>query len=138
MRALPILSPCTKDFSAMEGDEKRRHCAECDKDVHDLSAGTEADAVALLAAARRERAARLCVRYVKDAGGNVRFRVAVAAAAVAAAAAVSACSAADGAATTTTVQPTVTTHPDGGADANERLQVLMGDIEYQDPEPEAK
>ncbi len=135
MRALPILAPCPKDFDAMDGDARRRHCAECDKDVHDLSAGTEQEAKAVLAA--REPGSKLCIRYAKDVAGNVRFRVAVAAAAVAAAAAVTACSAADGQTTTVVVQPTVATHPDGGADANERFEVLMGEM-VVDPEPEAK
>lgn len=126
MRSLPIAKPCHESFAAMTGDGQRRHCASCDKDVHDLSAGTEADARAILAAARARRE-RVCVRYTPDASGNIHFRAAMVVAAVAAGAALAACSAADVA--PVAAQPVVTPVPDGGSDVNPRLQPLMGDID---------
>ncbi|MGZ3423652.1 MAG: hypothetical protein ACXWUG_30110 [Polyangiales bacterium] len=87
MRLLPIAKPCNAPFAAMTGDDKTRFCTECGKHVHDLSARTEDEARALLAAAR---GTRICVRYAKDARGNVRFRAAAMAAAVSLAACASA------------------------------------------------
>ena len=66
-------------FEAMPGDDRTRFCPACDKNVHDLSARTEPEARAFLAAAR---GSRLCVRYAKDASGSIRFRVLAVAAAV--------------------------------------------------------
>ncbi len=84
IRLPTIERPCDRTFDAMAGDERRRFCASCGKHVHDLSARTEAEARAFLAAAR---GTRVCVRYARDAGGTVRFR----SAAVAAALTLSAC-----------------------------------------------
>ena len=72
-RLLPIARPCSESFTSMPGGESKRFCASCDKHVHDLSAGTEEDARALFAANRGQR---VCVRFAKDAAGNVRFRAA--------------------------------------------------------------
>jgi hypothetical protein len=68
----------------MRGDDKTRFCDTCGKHVHDLSAGTEAEARALFRETERP-----CVRYTRDASGGVRFK----AAALAAAASLAACSA---------------------------------------------
>jgi hypothetical protein len=87
MRMLPIARPCTESFAAMPGDDKTRFCDKCQKHVHDLSARTEEEARALFREARGERT---CVRFAKDASGNVLFR----AAALAAAVSVTSCSAA--------------------------------------------
>lgn len=42
-RALPVVqkliaAPCDVPWSSMKGDDKTRHCGECDRDVHNLSA----------------------------------------------------------------------------------------------------
>ncbi len=81
---LPIARPCAASFAAMPGDATKRFCASCNKHVHDLSSGTEADARALF---EKNRGERVCVRFAKDSAGNVRFR----GAAVGAALAVAAC-----------------------------------------------
>ncbi len=100
LRMLPIARPCTGSFAAMRGDDRTRFCDACRKEVHDLSARTEEEARALLAAAR---GARLCVRFARDARGDVRFR---AAATLAAAVSLAACSS-PVAATTPPETPTV-------------------------------
>jgi hypothetical protein len=65
----------------MVGDDRTRFCSSCGKHVHDLSARTQDDARALLAASRGER---ICVRFARDTQGAIRFRaVATVAAAVA-------------------------------------------------------
>lgn len=138
MRALPILSPCAESFDAMDGDSKRRHCAECDKDVHDLSAGTEEEARVLL---REAAGTKICIRYGATATGTIQFRAtlgvrasshertermrcALAVAAVAAAAAIAGCSSVDTSAPA--ARPVAVPHADGGADANERIEIMMG------------
>ena len=35
---IPIAKPCSADWSAMDGDDRRRLCAQCNKHVHNLSA----------------------------------------------------------------------------------------------------
>jgi len=52
-----IQSPCTADWDAMTGDDTRRHCGSCNKDVHNLSAMTEEAARAVVA--QKD----VCVRY---------------------------------------------------------------------------
>lgn len=123
MRALPILSPCSETFEAMEGDAKRRHCAECNEDVHDLSAGTEEDARALL---REAAGKRICVRYAATPSGTIRFRATLTVAAVATAAVVAGCSSVDMSGPAPAARPMAVAHPDGGADANERVEIMMG------------
>ena len=82
---MPIAAPCEASFDAMHGDDRRRHCDTCDKDVHDLSAGTEAEARRTLASAIGKR---ICVRFAKNDDGTIRFR----GAAIAVALSVAACS----------------------------------------------
>ena len=60
----------------MPGDEKTRFCDKCQKHVYDLSARTEEEARALF---RDKRGERTCVRFAKDATGNVLFAAALAA-----------------------------------------------------------
>ncbi|MEZ4323097.1 MAG: hypothetical protein R3F61_36865 [Myxococcota bacterium] len=69
MRAdeLPIPKPCDVPWESMTGSDCRRHCAQCSKDVHDLSALTEREA-------RRIARPGVCVQYRRDARGNVVFR----------------------------------------------------------------
>lgn len=63
---LRVASPCSADWRKMTGDSRVRMCAECNKNVYDISAMTEAEALALL---RRESGA--CVRFYKRADGRV-------------------------------------------------------------------
>jgi hypothetical protein len=71
MSSLRIEDPCHENWDAMHAQGARRFCDQCQKNVHDLSAMTEAEARALLAS-RSE--GRLCVRYTVDASGTIRFR----------------------------------------------------------------
>jgi hypothetical protein len=80
---LPIAAPCSEPFAGMSGDEHARFCGKCQKTVHDLSTRTEQEARALL----RERAGqRLCVRYLRDTAGGLRFKTALLATAMSVAA----------------------------------------------------
>lgn len=62
-----IASPCTADWNAMTGDERVRHCAQCDKDVFNLSAMTRVEAEALIV----EKNHDLCARYYQRKDGTI-------------------------------------------------------------------
>src|SRR5207247_234468 len=70
---LPILdnirvaTPCRADWNAMVGDERARHCAQCDKQVFNLSELTRAEAEALI----EEKAGKLCARYYQRTDGTI-------------------------------------------------------------------
>ena len=120
IRPLPIARPCSESFGAMKGDEKTRFCDSCGKDVHDLSARTEAEARTFLTEAR---GARLCIRYAKDAHGAIRFRAVT----IAAALSLAACSVAtEPAPGTSTHAPTTSAVPVAPDDAEGDHD--MGDV----------
>src|SRR5215472_8075834 len=54
----------------MDASHHGRVCAECETKVHDLSSMSEGEARAFLRAKKGEH---LCVRYLYDAGGKLRF-----------------------------------------------------------------
>ncbi|NVB81773.1 MAG: hypothetical protein HOV81_25485, partial [Kofleriaceae bacterium] len=62
-----IASPCTADWNAMTGDDRVRHCAQCDKDVFNLSAMTRVEAEQLIV----EKNANLCARYYQRKDGTI-------------------------------------------------------------------
>lgn len=64
---LKIASPCSADWNAMQGDERKRYCGECKLNVYNLSGMTRYDAEHLL----RLSEGRLCVRYFLRADGTV-------------------------------------------------------------------
>lgn len=68
---LPIASPCTEDWDAMDGDERRRFCQKCDKEVVNLSELTGREVERLF---KRQRGQELCVRYAFDDAGNLELR----------------------------------------------------------------
>lgn len=71
---LPIHDPCHEDWDAMqEAEGKRRFCASCAKDVHDVSAMTEHEAWSVLGQASQR--GRVCVRYTVDGHtGRIKFK----------------------------------------------------------------
>lgn len=72
-KSLPLLgeirvaSPCNADWNSMTGDAQTRFCAQCAKNVYNLSAMTTQQAEALL----REKEGKLCVRYYQRKDGTV-------------------------------------------------------------------
>ena len=68
-KQLSVPEPCGADWDQMEASGNRRHCSECDRHVHDLSALSEAAADALLATTPD-----LCVRYSESAAGEILFK----------------------------------------------------------------
>src|SRR3954467_13496067 len=65
---LRIASPCPADWEKMVGDERVRHCAECNLNVYNLSAMTERQVQELIAGSRGKR---LCTRIYRRADGTV-------------------------------------------------------------------
>ena len=64
----PLLLQCSQPWDALPAQGTRRHCAACACDVHDLSAMTQADALALL---RRAASEGLCVSVALDGAGDM-------------------------------------------------------------------
>jgi hypothetical protein len=62
-----IATPCRADWNAMVGDERARHCNQCDKQVFDLSSLTRAEAEALIV----EKAGELCARFYQRHDGTI-------------------------------------------------------------------
>jgi hypothetical protein len=63
-----IASPCPADWEKMVGDERVRHCAECNLNVYNLSAMTERQARQLLAG---NSGKRMCLRLYRRADGTI-------------------------------------------------------------------
>jgi hypothetical protein len=63
-----IASPCPADWAKMIGDERVRHCSECNLNVYNLSAMTEREVAKLIA---DHRGQRLCARFYRRADGTV-------------------------------------------------------------------
>ncbi len=68
LHSIDIPSPCTASWDKMKGDEQVRHCSDCNKNVFNLSAMPEAQAIALLA---DNADGHLCVRFYRRADGTV-------------------------------------------------------------------
>jgi carboxypeptidase family protein len=65
---LQIASPCPADWNKMVGDERVRHCAECNLNVYNLAAMTERQVQELIAGSRGKR---LCTRFYRRADGTI-------------------------------------------------------------------
>ena len=65
---LRIASPCPADWNKMVGDERVRHCSECNLSVYNLSAMTERQVQELIAGSRGNR---LCARLYRRGDGTV-------------------------------------------------------------------
>lgn len=64
---LKIASPCSQDWNAMIGDERKRYCGECKLNVYNLSGMNKTEAENLIMNAE----GRLCVRFYKRSDGTV-------------------------------------------------------------------
>ncbi len=64
---LRVASPCSADWDAMYGDERKRFCGDCKLNVYNLSGMTRYDAEHLL----RMNEGRLCVRYFQRPDGTI-------------------------------------------------------------------
>jgi hypothetical protein len=64
---LKVASPCSQDWNAMIGDDRKRYCGECKLNVFNLSGMSRTEAENLIMNAE----GRLCVRFYKRADGSV-------------------------------------------------------------------
>jgi hypothetical protein len=64
---LKVASPCSQDWNAMLGDNRKRYCGECKLNVYNLSGMTRVEAEKLIMNAE----GRLCVRFYTRADGSV-------------------------------------------------------------------
>jgi hypothetical protein len=63
-----VASPCPADWEKMIGNERVRHCADCNLSVYNLSAMTERQVQELI---KDSRGKRLCARFYRRADGTV-------------------------------------------------------------------
>lgn len=64
---IKIASPCSADWNAMSGDDKKRFCGECKLNVYNLSGMTKDEAENLII----EKEGRLCVRFYRRSDGTI-------------------------------------------------------------------
>jgi len=64
---LKVASPCSQDWNAMLGSERKRYCGECKLNVYNLSGMSKIEAENLI----MNSEGRLCVRFYKRADGTV-------------------------------------------------------------------
>jgi len=62
-----VASPCSADWDAMNGDERKRFCADCKLHVYNLSAMTREESVELIT----QSEGRLCIRLFRRADGTI-------------------------------------------------------------------
>lgn len=67
LQNLRVAAPCNASWDAMTGDDRSRHCTDCNQQVFNLSALTTEQAESLI----REKHGELCVRYYKRKDGTV-------------------------------------------------------------------
>ena len=64
---LRVASPCSADWNQMAGDERVRHCSQCNLNVYNLSAMTTREAEELVS----QREGRTCVRFYRRKDGTI-------------------------------------------------------------------
>jgi hypothetical protein len=64
---IKVASPCSADWAEMAGDDRVRHCGDCQRSGYNLSGMTRDEAEALIV----EKEGRLCVRYFERADGTI-------------------------------------------------------------------
>jgi hypothetical protein len=64
---IKVASPCSARWSDMDGDERARFCAQCQKHVYDLSSLSADEAVALI----HRKEGKLCARFYQRPDGTV-------------------------------------------------------------------
>src|ERR1700757_150488 len=66
-----IASPCPANWDSMVGDDRVRHCAECDLNVYNFSVMTKLEVLELL---KQRNGQRLCARFYHRADGTLLTR----------------------------------------------------------------
>ncbi|MDQ1920306.1 hypothetical protein [Massilia pseudoviolaceinigra] len=68
LHRIEIASPCMASWDKMKGDDRVRHCNDCNKSVFNLSAMPATEAAALMA---ENHTGDLCVRFYRRQDGTV-------------------------------------------------------------------
>jgi hypothetical protein len=64
---IDVASPCPAAWEKMQGTDKVRHCAQCQKNVYHLSGMTRPEAENVI----REQEGNLCIRFYRRADGKI-------------------------------------------------------------------
>ena len=67
---IDVATPCPAEWDEMTGDDRVRHCSQCNLNVYNLSDMSEGDALQLV----NEREGRLCVRFFRRSDGTMLTR----------------------------------------------------------------
>ncbi len=67
LKNISVASPCSQDWNAMIGGERKRYCGDCKLNVYNLSGMSRTEAENLLSNSE----GRLCVRFYQRADGSV-------------------------------------------------------------------
>jgi hypothetical protein len=65
-----VATPCSADWNKMTGDDRVRACADCTKNVYNLSDMTRDEAQALIV----EKEGKLCIRYFQRSDGTILLK----------------------------------------------------------------
>jgi len=65
--SIEVAAPCSVAWEGMEGDDRKRFCDQCHKNVYDLSGMSRKQAEALV----RESEGKLCVTFYRRADGTI-------------------------------------------------------------------
>lgn len=65
-----VANPCPADWNKMTGDDRIRHCSDCEQNVFNLTDLTTKEALRLI----RDTQGRLCVRFYRRADGTILTR----------------------------------------------------------------
>lgn len=68
---IQLAYPCPARWEDMTGDNRKRHCAQCDLDVHNIADMTRDDAEALLSTVSE---GRVCARFYRRRDGTILTR----------------------------------------------------------------
>ncbi len=68
--AIEVASPCSMSWDSMTGDDRSRHCSQCNLNVYNLSDMPRSDAETFV----RAREGSACVRFYRRADGTVITR----------------------------------------------------------------
>lgn len=64
---IDVASPCPAEWDKMQGTDKARHCAQCQKNVYNLSGMTRPEAETLI----REKDGKVCIRFYRRTDGKI-------------------------------------------------------------------
>ncbi|PWU00530.1 MAG: hypothetical protein C5B53_03930, partial [Candidatus Melainabacteria bacterium] len=67
LQSLEVAAPCPASWESMKGDERVRHCLQCNKNVYNISKMTDAEANEFLSRVGQNA----CVMFYRRADGNI-------------------------------------------------------------------